>query len=444
MPAPASALVTALRAGTAARHIFVRLQHSQGDVLAWDGIGEFVFGGRTFKGIAGFVALSGISDSADLQNHAVELKLNGVPQSNLSTIDPSIRGDICDVHAVWIQENGTVLDSKLLFSGKGSQLKVAPGDTDFTLIARIGALVADWSFTPRSFYSDFDQKRLFAGDTGCAQVAFLENASITGWAALESDQPPYLLYDDGVESSALPIRPDIFLQPGTRRNIGNHTHGLNVSSFYGGRVQASDASTTYMYKELGTGIDAYVSRAGSPITIDGVALRVDANGDVRTANGRLVASSNVLDATRRLRVCGAIPVVGAATAEQVMGISFPASPNTLFKAASGVVSGIDMTGLIFEEGGPSFPVRNSTVIEVVSGTTLQRVFNEFTGGAYAEQGSGWQVVFNFNTTRMHARSGAGSVGAPCVMSANGAVLGPNGGKIMPTTAGATGFLRKWT
>jgi hypothetical protein len=79
MAAPSTALQIAIRENTVARHLFVRLQHEQGDVLAWDGLGDFVLNGQTYTGVQGLIGIEGISESYDVQEPGLTITLKRGP-----------------------------------------------------------------------------------------------------------------------------------------------------------------------------------------------------------------------------------------------------------------------------------------------------------------------------------------------------------------------------
>lgn len=436
MPAPDSTLLAALRAGTAARHIFFRLEHSQGDVLAWDGIGQFDYDGETYLGVAGYATVSGISDSADIQNHAIEVRLNGVPRSGMVDIDPTISDDPAQIFAVWIDESGAVVADKLLFDGSGNVMKIATSDNDFTIIARLKGKMADWAFVARSYYTSTDQQRIFAGDTGCSQTEFLENASISGWQPGETESALFWYWDNGATKySTYPYPPDFVADAEDNVPVGNHTYGLSTR-VDGGKLWAT--ALTHKYADIVTTTEVDVGSLGAALTIGGNTCFVDSSGDVRSPAGNLIASANSLTSTYRLRRPGVIASIGTATATEFdygfgMGTS---GLVTAFKKVGGTTSGNNMSGLVFENGGSA----GIPVATLGSGTSFT-ITNSQTGEQYVNETSGGFLRYNGPADRLRDTV----TGADCVLSDTGVVLGSTGGRFH-RVGGIVGvdFLRVWT
>lgn len=440
MPAPDGTLLAAIRAATVARHVFFRLAHSQGVVLAWDGIGEFVFSAETYLGVAGFISMAGVSNSGDIQNHAVEVRLNAVPQTAMRDIDPSIKDDAAKIWLVWIDEAGAVIGSKLIFEGSGNVLSLQSGASEIALIARLKAPVIDWSFVPRMYYSGIDQKALFAGDTGCDQTDFLQAATIAGWQSPLA-RVPYWQWDNPDQGTVSPRGADFVVEPATSRVIGNHTHGLSICQDATSKLINAAAT---QYRDMTTNASIELIQPGGYMLVGGQVCTVDTAGDVRTPNGNYVTPADNMTSGFRLRRSAEIASAGTATATQIQSATVGINGKTHFRPTSGTMSGANASGLVYEEGNPGLPFNTGVSVIVIGGKDLRTVANSSTGLGYKEEGTDWPCVCNATDGRLWCWNQAGlALGGVCVLSTTKAILGPNGGRIIPTTGGSN-FLRIWT
>lgn len=442
MPAPSASVIAAMRAGTAKRHLLFYLDHPLGVVRAWDGIGDLVYGGDTYKGVGGLARIRNVSDSVEIQDHDVTVEVSGVTYSALRADDGDIAGRTATVRALLLQESGAVLDTRLIFSGVGRRMRIQADDDTLTLVLELRGLMHDWSAAPRVYYTDVDQKRLFAADTGFSLVAALQDAVVSGW----SKNPENIGSD--VRARIL-TSPDLTLSgtnkgtalhaSGVPRAIGEHTNGPNAyfTRFTGPLLRYAASSSPFI--EEGTGAEISLVDATSAYIIgtgglSGNPLYVDINGDVRTAGGKKVwisADSN------RLRLAGAISSLGTATADTCV-VQALGSGVLLRRSSSAALSltGSDWTGLIFDNSdgravlGNASPATSGT-IELSGGGTTTYTYVEDVSGTNATSGG-------VGTTLQVG-------GVDCKVSTTGAVISAAGRRIIRQGADGTRyFLRVWT
>lgn len=423
MAAPNSTLAAKIRAGTVARHIFLRLDHSQGELFLWDGIGTFPYGGNTYRGVGGLAQIGGVSDSLDVQNHEVICTLNGVALPDLIETDTSIEDRAAEIAALWIEEDGTVAASETVFVGTGDVLRLKMDAEAKQLTAKLKAPLAEWRAPPLAFYTDADQQRRYPGDTGFSLVKSLEGATVAGWSVNEE------------ASGGIPISLTFYLYTDSVQGfpIGDNTYGLTVqtSSVSGALVVHSYDSTSNRYVEETTGA-ATDRGASSPfaLRVGGVNTYLDLAGDVRSAGGLRVLRS--ASTARRLRRQSLITSNGAATATTISTVATPTANSQtaatrLIKTGSGYtsVANLDQTPLVYNNrNGERVAVNGSNLPVAQSGGA---VFIEETTGAACSVSGGLLKVGGSN----------------CVVSANGVILSPGGRRIVKTGGTAADFLRVW-
>jgi hypothetical protein len=421
MPAPPSDLVDALRAGRVQRHLLFRMAHSQGTVLAWDGVGEFEFDGETYLGVAGFVQLEGVSNSGDLQNHEILATLNGVALENIGLLDTNVRGQPATITAVWLTEDGVALASRIVFVGTADVLRLKLDAESRALTVRLRGPQAEWRTPPRAYYTDADQQRRFPGDTGFKLVRSLENTTVSGWGIVPETTGGFC------RCKHFSQFPDVFFDSVLGAPIGQEQNGLTLLAvFVGfGTYNLRDRAGNN-FREEGTGATIRViqTHPEQPIgLIDDPAPFnfVDTAGDVRTQTlARLIVDSG----GRRVRRQGVIAGNGSATAETIVRNTVAAYGS----AGPNALNGADQSRLIYcNRNGRDARATNSGF---QLGSTGDLYVEDVTGAAPA-----WSGV----------TSGTLQVGGVnCVISTTGVVLSPGGRRIVRQGGTASEFLRIWT
>lgn len=432
MAAPPMTLVHAMRSGIWQRHLFFKLEHADGDVLAWDGVGSKVFSGDTYEGVAGLAQVSGVSQSNDLQNHEIEVTLNGIPLPDVSDINPTVRDVPVSLTAVWLDVDGVVQESRLLFEGTGANVVIEPSGDARRLRVRARGAFVDWRASPRTYYTDAEQQRLFPGDTGFSFVRSLENATVAGWSVNEES-------GGGIPTryteSTGPYASVYFHDSANKRLIGDNTYGATVIATGSGVKTVSGVA--YLEETTGATIGndnnvPWQMKAG------GVACYVDTLGDVRTPGGKLIYPTGQTLPGYRMRVSGEITADGTASG------AFPQLPSgtgaiPLYSSAGPLsLTDVNQTARVFCN-------QYGAEIRVDSADPHPYDYREFLLGSgakiyYVEAVTGATVTVLFTGTfRMQVG------GVDCVVSTTGVILSPTGRRIVRSGGDPTkAFLRVWT
>lgn len=417
MAAPDATLATKIARGEVARHLLFRLDHSQGELFLWDGIGEIAVSGNTYRGVGGFGQISGVSDSTDIQNHEVLCSLNGVSLPGLVLTDTDIEGRAASITAIWLDEAGTVQGSLLLFSGTGDVLRVKPDTESRALTAKLKAPLVEWRAPPLAYWTDADQQRRYPGDMGLTFIKTLEGSTVAGWsigAETTGGFPNFVTFERLLDSV-------------TQTIIGDHTNGPTVRVFNPGSgpliVHSVEAQTNRYTEETTTSQVFAPNPLPGPMQAGGANCYIDVAGDVRTPGGNRVIRTG-LGVTRRLRRQTAITANGAATAVTISAFTVGSAVRLRrTDVPFSSLSQANQQGLIYADrlGVPAFSL--SATQPQISGVN---VVEEVTGAAVTVSG------------------GLLRVGATnCVMSVNGVVLTPSGRRVIKTGEPAS-FLRCWT
>lgn len=430
MAAPDATLLAALRSSAKpARHMFFRMTHSQGIILAWDGLGNRTFNGEVYTGIGNMASIEGVSRSRDLQTYEVVVTLNGVPYSSLTSIDQSIKGERATLTAVWYTAGGVLIASRVVFDGLGDFLAVPFGARTVSLRCHLRGLMADWARAPQAYYTPNDQARRFPGDTGFDRVKSLENTTVTGWAYYAESNGATVKYRTNFTYSTLTER---IIYPSTPLNRVFGTDLAGICFLTAGVAtivtHANPTGTTTIRTE--TDLDVMQTANVDDVTDAGslVIAYCDVDGVMRAGNGqRFRAGSNFL------RLAGEITSVGVATAS-TFGVSAGGGSNYAGAVTVGAVnigttspaSNCLQMAFINKDGRHLFNNAGTIVAKNSSGNTNM-----------VEAGTGNAVTFSGGLVKCN--------GANVVLSTTNVLLTSSGRVIIPSGGNSeTDFARLWT
>lgn len=423
MAAPDSTLLAALRSkDRPVRHLFFRMEHDQGTVLAWDGVGNFVYNAETYSGVGGMASIGGVSRSRDLQTEEIVVTLSGVPYEALQVTNPDIRNKVATITAVWLAEDGSQVASLNLFTGLGNFLTSAFGERTISLTAHLRGRMADWAKAPQSYYTSQEQDRLYPGDTGFDAIKTLENTVVSGWGQYAESTgavPRIYQASSGVIVATL-----------LQKAMGSDVSGPFVFAVTGPVVRWAGTSDNLKSE---TELDDLAWTADSPgfaLSIAGQATYVDIDGFMRTSEG-LRVSQNGTDTSNYVRTVTAPTSNGSPTATTFSlstGYTTDLPVTTGTGALSQTTNPERWKEVVFAASGLPVRVNGGNVQALVGGLTQTQVVEETTGNNVTY--SGGLMVCNGNNV---------------VLSDTGVLLTSSGNRIYPTGEDVDkDFLRVWT
>lgn len=429
MTTPPSGLITALRAGTVARHLFFYLNHPSGAIRAWDGIGEFQYGGNTYLGVGGLAEVGDVGNSIDIQNHSPYVKLNRVQLTSLKTNTTNVRGAAAAIYVGYIQEDGTLAYSRTLFSGVGDVLITKITETEAQLTLKLRGPIADWALAPRAYYTPEDQKALYPSvtDTGLDRVRSLENMNISGWRST-------------VDTNAGDIsRINMCLfDTANQRVVHCLTRGGFVTFDSGSLWRLATGNKTGLkLKESATTADN--SPSISILKFGGNPAYVDPTTGYGLTPGNSQIYPDTLTVSQRVQITTAISANGAA------GV------NTCDRVSSQYTNTLGRTFNLFKSSAGTCalatPNTSGAIVNNCRGYLM-----EYSGAFYddvTEDSNGTAVSYVEDVTNTAVTiSGAGRLqvgGVNCTISANGVVLSSGGRRIKRSgSSSTTDFLRIFT
>lgn len=416
MPAPDATLLAAMRNGQATRHVFVKLEHPDGDVLAWDGVGEYLFAGEVYSGVRGFAAVEGISDSRDLQTHAVTLRLMGVPPAHFRTSTANVRNEPVTIWAAWFGEDGVLLASLVLFKGKADFLRTKPSAFGLELEVVVRGKLASWSQSPRAYYTDSEQQSRYPGDVGFFLMPTFENRILSGWSLIPATtgstprtNPSY----SGSDATTL-------IDEATLRRVGETSQGFNAYRS-GSSILAYSTGAAYTEDTTGAAL-AFQTSAPFRLQLSGADCYTGEDGYIYTPNGKKIT----LGGSSALRL--AANVVRANAGSQTAATKYLVrTVDNKLDSADNPVSNHQQV------------VHDAKLGHALYNSGANEIRNSVTGEAYVKQGTTTKV-----TTALDVGVRRPNVGAEWLRRAPNGLVTTDDGTPLVLASDNTYFLRYWT
>lgn len=168
---------TALAESTLKLAVLVTFDFSSGATYYWSGTGNLSWDTHTWLGVGMLGSMTSLEEASGTQAPGVEFEISGVdPSITAIALDDTHQGRSCKA---WLAlfDTGDVLiaDPALIFNGVMDTMTIKKsGEMASISIACEGRNIAI-SRNRELRYTDQEQRRLFPGDTGCQNVAALQN-----------------------------------------------------------------------------------------------------------------------------------------------------------------------------------------------------------------------------------------------------------------------------
>lgn len=174
-------LLDAIRAGQAPWRLFVELDHPDGLVRLWSGLGQTTWNDAAWLGAAYLGTIEGVTHTGDLRENEVAFTMSQVDPRwlNLSTF--SVRNRPATIWCRWMRTDGTFWDSSLIiWKGLMDYASTDEAEAKLTITAR--SPIADWRVAANVAWTNEEQQALYPGDTGLDRIPGLVNKEFEGWA----------------------------------------------------------------------------------------------------------------------------------------------------------------------------------------------------------------------------------------------------------------------
>lgn len=174
-----AAVLAELTKGTVSPVLIFKLSTSTGDVLIWNGIGDLIFGGQTYKGLGDLVSVNPISETEDVRAEPLTVTVSGIPSASLSiALGSQYQGRQASMWQGFLGPSGLIADPILIFRGKADVMVIDEGPETSSITVTAESRLADLQRSRIRRYTDQDQQQLFPGDLGLEFVAVIQNTEV--------------------------------------------------------------------------------------------------------------------------------------------------------------------------------------------------------------------------------------------------------------------------
>ena len=180
-------VVTETEAAAARAALFVKLAFDGGTVFVWSGVGSITTSAMgtlpaaTWIGTGTLGTVSAVEETTDLSAAGVTFALSGIDSTLLSiALGEHYQGRRAEMWLGFFDANWALIaDPPKVFSGFMDTMVIEDGGATATIRVNAESRLVDLERAANpKFYTDQDQKALFAGDRGLEFVEKLQNAEI--------------------------------------------------------------------------------------------------------------------------------------------------------------------------------------------------------------------------------------------------------------------------
>lgn len=179
MPRPSSRLRKAILDG-APPCLLADIDHPDGMVHVWTGLGTLVYGGNTYLGVGILGRVTPIGSTMESVISDFKIELRGVPQTAAATLNANVRGRSADIWYGVLSPEGRVIDSPYLIANgvmDYQELQVGEDGSATVAITVIGGL---WTLDQalNQAWTTEEQIKIYPGDTGLDALPSLVNKQV--------------------------------------------------------------------------------------------------------------------------------------------------------------------------------------------------------------------------------------------------------------------------
>ncbi len=166
-----------LAAGEVQPFFAVEMNFDSGDLRIWNGYGNITIGGETYIGSAGFLNLSGVEETGEIQANNVSVQLSGLDSAILaSALSESYQGRPLKIYFGFLDDAGAVIDTPYtLFSGRMDVMAVEDSVNTATISVSAESRLIDLDRSRSRRFTSEDQKIDYPSDRGLEMIASLQD-----------------------------------------------------------------------------------------------------------------------------------------------------------------------------------------------------------------------------------------------------------------------------
>lgn len=175
-----SGLQSAINAQNMRPFFLIEGHFDSGHLNLWTGIGELVYGGKTYYGVGSILSLSSIKETKQIEASGMSFTLSGLDTSILAlAMNENYQDRPAYVYLGAFDDSWQVItDPYLIFEGRMDVMPIEKGEDTTTVTVNVENIMVDLAKATVWYYTPEDQKLIFPGDTGFDRITSLQSKDI--------------------------------------------------------------------------------------------------------------------------------------------------------------------------------------------------------------------------------------------------------------------------
>lgn len=159
----------------------VYIDHPDGAVYVWSGVGNLDWNGNTYQGIGALGGINGVESTAPLKISEVTFVLTNVPVDLLADVNTDVKGRQAEVYFALLTDNMEVIPDPILIMLVDLDYQAAKIEDDGTATLYLTGSTGLWRLEQPSLvsWSPEEHKKTYPADTGLDMVPDMESKEVT-------------------------------------------------------------------------------------------------------------------------------------------------------------------------------------------------------------------------------------------------------------------------
>lgn len=195
--------LTVIQGKTINLALFAVFEWPSGTARAWSGIGDFTWGGETFKGLGDLSEVSPIEESSDGRAGGITLSLSGVPTEIVATVlSEHYQNRWARLYLGLLDHTGALIQDppREIFAGKMNVASDSDDGTTSKVSISVDSRMIILQQASTRRYTHEDQQIDYPGDLGFEYVVAVNREMVDNWGAPGA---PILTRDYGQSRQAI-------------------------------------------------------------------------------------------------------------------------------------------------------------------------------------------------------------------------------------------------
>ena len=154
-------------------------------VVFWNGVGDFLWNGDTYKGAGGLAKITTVKEQSLLQATGTKFELTGIPAKNLNiALEASYQNRIARLWMILVDDSLNIIgDATLLFLGRIDVMDIKDDGATASVAVTVESRLRDLERPRVRYYTEVDQKENYVGDEGLSFVTAVNSGSRLIWGS---------------------------------------------------------------------------------------------------------------------------------------------------------------------------------------------------------------------------------------------------------------------